>query len=171
MEFISSSISSACLDVLSKFGTIIVALLGLLKAICEYDDHLKRQKIQFLLDFGKKYTEDKDIQEVVRFLENLEDDNMYCRNKMNDNNLTYTEEAISIHSIEMYMRFIEELELLIRSGSVSESAALNLFGHYTTILDKYNSRWPKLNYDNMFWNVYRSFVKRAKNFNYNNVSI
>ena len=71
----------------------------------------------------------------------------------------------------MFMRFIEELELLIRSDSVSESAALNLFGHYTIVLDKFNSRWPTLSYNSKFWNVYRSFVARAKNFDYNNVLV
>ena len=170
MNIIICSIFNAGIDLLFKFATLIVALLGLLKAFCEYEDHLKRQKTQYLLDFGKKYTEDKEIKEVVHFLEKLEDDNMYCSEKMKEN-MTYTEDAINIHSIEMYMRFIEELELLIRSGSVTESAALNLFGYYTTILDKYNSRWPTLNYGEKYWNVYRSFVKRVKKFNYNNVSL
>ena len=168
MDYITSSICSESLDLISKLGATIVGLLGLLIAFLEYENYLKRQKIQYLLDFGKKYTEEN-ITNTVKFLEQLEDNHMYCCDKME--NSAYTETAINIHCVEMYMRFIEELELLIRSGSVSESAALNLFGYYTIILDKFNTRWPTLGYNNKYWNVYRSFVKRAKNFNYGNVSI
>lgn len=142
----------------------------MIKGLIEYEDYKRRNRIQYLLDFGKKYTEDKMINEVIIFLENLEDNHLYKQDCMDSNN-TYNEEAISIHSIEMFMRFIEELELLIRGSAISESAALNLFGHYTTILDKYNMRWPNLDYNEKYWTVYRDFVSKAKRFDYKNVVI
>ena len=104
------------------------------------------------------------------FLEELEDDNMYKQEFLTPNN-TYMKEALSIHSLEMFMRFIEELELLIRGSAISETAALNLFGHYTIILDQYNMRWPKLGYKEKYWNVYRDFVEKAKKFDYKNVTV
>lgn len=157
------------LKTLLEFITVIIALLTFCKGVCEYSDYLKRKRIQYLLDFGRKYTEDKDIGEVIVFLEHLEDDNQYKCIQMKDG--SYDEDVISIHKIEMFMRFIEELELLIRVNSISESAALNLFGHYTTILDKYYSRWPKLGYEKKYWNVFRSFVEKAKKFDYNSISV
>lgn len=152
-----------------EFITAFVALLTMCRGFCEYSDFLKRKRIQYLLEFGRKYTEDNDIREVIEFLEHLEDDNQYENGHMS--NGSYSETALSIHKIEMFMRFIEELELLVRAKSVSESAALNLFGHYTTILDRFHSRWPTLGYDKKYWNVYRSFVAKAKRFDYNAISV
>lgn len=157
-------------EFLLRIFASIVGVLSLYIAYDKYQDYLKRNRVQYLLEFGKKYTEDKEIKEVVEFMEQLESHHMYMANEMNEDN-TYKESALKIHSIEMFMRFIEELELLIRAGSISESAALNLFGHYTTILDKYHKRWPDLEYEKDFWNVYRSFVDKAKKFDYKNVTI
>lgn len=161
----SISITELC----SLIGTL-TAIITAFVAICKYSEYIRKERIQYLLDFGNKYISDPEIKEVVLFLENLEDDSMYksyCFAKDG----SYRECALPIHSIEMFMRFIEELELLIRSGAVSESAALNLFGHYTTILDRYHSRWPKLGYNEKYWNIYRDFVKKAKNFDYKNISL
>ena len=151
--------------------TILATIFGLFKAISEYDEHKRSSSIKFLLDFGKKYTENEDIVEVVKFLEKLEDDNQYMKEYMNENDNTYKDEALDIHKIEMFMRFIEELELLIRGDSISESATLYLFGYYTTILEKYHGRWPKLKYNEKYWNIYRDFVKKANKFDYTNVHI
>lgn len=159
------SVSEICslIGALTAFVTAFIA-------VCKYEEHVEKERTQYLLDFGKKYTLDPEIKEVIMFLEELEDNNMYKQEYLTTNN-TYTEEALSIHSLEMFMRFIEELELLIRSKAISESAALNLFGHYTTILDKYNMRWPRLGYKEKYWNVYRDFVEKAKKFDHNNVTV
>lgn len=141
-----------------------------LVTFCKYEESVERKRIQYLLDFGNKYTSDNEIKEVLVFLENLEDDNMYKKEYLTPNN-TYSEEALSIHSLEMFMRFIEELEILIRGKAISESAALNLFGYYTIILDKYHGRWPQLKYEKEFWNVYRTFVEKAKNFDYKYITL
>ena len=156
-------------EICSLIGALTASITAFI-GICKYNDYVRRGHIQYLLEFGNKYTKDPDITEVILFLEKLEDDNMYRKEFLTSNN-TYTEEALTLHSLEMFMRFIEELELLIRGGAISESAALNLFGHYTTVLDKYNKRWPNLKYDEEYWNVYRSFVEKAKKFNYNSVMI
>ena len=151
--------------------TIIVAIFGLYKGIHEYDNHLKKDRIRYLISFGEKYTSNQDIKDVVCFLEELEDNNQYKSELFNIHDNTYKEAALSIHSLEMFMRFIEELELLIRCGAISESSALYLFGHYTEILDRYQSRWPSIKYNEEYWTVFRSFVERAKHFNYNNVKV
>ena len=170
MEELLLTICYIDLDSLQNIIVIIASVYGVVKGVYEYENHVTRQKVQYLLDFGNKYVEDEQIGKVLDFLEKLEDDHMYGSDFFTENG-TYKDEALSIHSIEMYMRFIEELELLIRSGSISESATLNLFGHYTTILHKYNTRWPKLKYNEKYWNVYRYFVNRAINFDYNNVTV
>ncbi len=158
------------LKTLADIVMSVTAIVTIVLAFCEFNEHKRRNSIQYLLSFGKRYTENEEIKNVIIFLEGLEDDNMYKSEFLKPDN-TYNEDALPIHCIEMFMRFIEELELLIRGGVVSESATLNLFGHYTTILDKYNKRWPSLKYDEKYWNVYRSFVEKAKRFNYNNVMI
>lgn len=106
-----------------------------------------------------RYTTDSDINSVIKYLEALEDDE------------NTSLDSPTIHQLEMFMHFIEELQLLIKGGSVSKSAALNLFGHYTTVLDKYQSKWPELGYDEKYWNVYREFVDKAKNFDYKYITV
>lgn len=156
-------------DICSICGAL-TAIMTALVTFCKYEESVERKRIQYLLDFGNKYTSDNEIKEVLVFLENLEDDNMYKKEYLTPNN-TYSEEALSIHSLEMFMRFIEELEILIRGKAISESAALNLFGYYTIILDKYHGRWPQLKYEKEFWNVYRTFVEKAKNFDYKYITL
>jgi hypothetical protein len=159
------SVSDIC-SIIGAFTAFTTAFI----AVCKYEEHVEKERIQYLLDFGNKYTSDPEIKEVIMFLEELEDDNMYKQEFLTPNN-TYMKEALSIHSLEMFMRFIEELELLIRGSAISETAALNLFGHYTIILDQYNMRWPKLGYKEKYWNVYRDFVEKAKKFDYKNVTV
>ena len=161
----SISITEFC----SLIGTLTAVTTAFI-AICRYEEYTRKERIHYLLDFGNKYISDPEIKEVVRFLEELEDNNLYKKESLKSDN-TYEEKVLSIHSIEMYMRFIEELELLIREKAISESAALNLFGYYTTILDKYHGRWPQLQYEKDFWNIYRSFVDKAKKFDYKNITV
>lgn len=155
-------------EICSLIGAF-TALITVLVTLCKYEEHIERDRIRYLLDFGNKYTSDPKIVEVINFLEGLEDDEMYKKECMVNN--TYNETALPIHNIEMFMRFIEELELLIRSGAISGSAALNLFGYYTTILDKYHKRWPNLKYEEKYWNIYRAFVDKAKKFDYNKIQL
>ena len=159
-----------CSKTLIEIAMAIVTLLTFCKGICEYEEHLRRNRTKLILDFSERYMKDKRIQQVVKFLEELEDDNMYKKDDMDKNN-TYNEKAISIHDIEMFMHFIEEIQLLIKSNSISESAALNLFGHYTTILDKYHTRWPRLCYNEKFWTEFREFANKAKKFDYKNITL
>ena len=130
-------------------GTTI-AVVTLCKGLYEYQGHQKRQRIQYLIDFGKKYTENKDIVEVVEFLEELEDNN--------------TEgQAPDIHKVEMYMRFFEELQLLIEKKAINKKDTHYLFGHYTTILKKeWESYWPDLGYNETYWKAFRAFADEAE---------
>lgn len=158
------------LKYLAEAIPLVVALYTVFKGVCEYNDYRRRERIKYLLSFGEKYTSNDEIKDVLLFLEKLEDDNMY-KNDCIEEDGSYKDSALPVHYIEMFMRFIEELELLIRGNAISESAALNLFGYYTTILDKYNMRWPKLGYKEKYWNVYRDFVEKAKKFDYKNVTV
>ena len=111
-------------------------------------EHQKRQRIQYLIDFGKKYTENEDIVEVVEFLEKLEENN--------------TENVPAIHKVEMYMRFFEELQLLIEKKAIDKKEAHYLFGHYTTILkEKWELYWPTLGYNERYWKAFRACADKA----------
>lgn len=144
---------------IAQILTAIIAYLGVCKGFREYKEIQKQKRIQYLLDFGKRYTENNDITDVIKCLESLEDNREYdCSN-------------VDIHKVELYMRFIEELELLIESNSVDESAALYLFGYYTKILEDNQHKWQNLNYNKEYWNKFREFTKKTKNFNYKNATL
>ena len=62
--------------------TALVAIITMIRGLCEYENYKRKNQIQYLLEFGKKYTEDENLKEVVTFLECLEDDNMYKQDCM-----------------------------------------------------------------------------------------
>lgn len=146
----------------SIFLSVLTIVAPIIWGAYEFREHVEQQRIQYFIDFGRKYTEDKDIAIVIEYLEYL--DHLKRFPKANIKPV----DKPSSHQVEMYMRFFEELELMIRSEAVSESGAIYLFGYYTPLIKQdWKSKWPTLKYDQPCWSVYRDFAKRAEKFNYN----
>lgn len=71
------SICSLTITEICSLIGVITAAVSAIFAICKYKEHVKQERIRYLLDFGNKYTSDLEIKEVITFLEQLEDDKMY----------------------------------------------------------------------------------------------
>lgn len=154
MCYISQWLNCQTLQVIAQSGTAIVAIFSIYAGFQKYKENQKSKRIQYLLDFGKRYKEDSDIMSVANILAELEDNpNTDCSN-------------ITVYEVEMYMRFFEELELLIENTAVEESDAIYLFGHYTKVLENYHDRWPTLGYEEEYWSKFRRFVNRTKKYNF-----
>lgn len=148
-------------------GTAIT-IITLIKGLCEYLEHVKRQRIQYLLDMGRKYSANENITNVVRCLEKL------STKEEKDKKTTIRNTELDIHDIEMFMRFIEELQMLIDAHVVNESATLYLFGFYVKTFDEHHIRFEKLDdYGEAHWGAFMKFVKNVKNsdFKYKDVTL
>lgn len=156
--------SSSCIANISTILEVAIAFAALLISVYEYHEHMKRQRIQYLLDMGRKYSADQSIVNVVRQLE-----------KIGTNKKTQIQSIdLNIHDIEMFMRFIEELQMLIDANVVNKSATLYLFGFYVNTFDMYHAKFKELSdYDEDHWGAFMKFAENAKKFkfNYQNIII
>ena len=157
---ILGSSTSEVTNIITIIGTVI-AIFTLWKGIHEYQEHMKRQRIQYLLDMGRKYSEDKSITKVVNCLEKLSTEEEKSKTT------TIKNTDLDIHDIEIFMRFIEELQMLIDAKVVNKPATLYLFGFYVKTFDKHHIRFEKLDdYNETYWGAFIKFAKSANEFNY-----
>lgn len=64
------------------------------------------------------------------------------------------------HDATVFLRYFEELELLIRSKSINENIVYNLFFFYIDAFDKQRHKWKEINYNSNRWIVFRDFYNR-----------
>lgn len=133
----------------AEIVTCFLACLAFILSYFEYRNHKKQERINILSQFSIRYTTDKDICAVVKYLENLEE----------GKNETIPE----LHKIEMFMRFFEEIYCLIQVKSLKENIVYYMFGHYVLLFAEAKDKLPKeLEYDKGFWVLFRNFVERMK---------
>ena len=66
------------------------------------------------------------------------------------------------HDVEMFMRFFEELELLIRAKSIDEKVVSYMFFHYVQTFDRLKDKWRNVEYDSEDWRLFHDFHARMK---------
>ena len=99
---------------------IILASLTLIGTIYEYESHRERVKAEVLGQYNERYSRDEHINKVVPFL--IED-------IMNRKVV-----APSVHNVEMFMRFFEEMELQIEKDRLDAESVYKLFSYYAYTL-------------------------------------
>lgn len=142
---------------------IITAVL----AVIQFSMYKKQEKTQLLLKYNERYSHDKNIEIVVRYMLNY---------NMNEEYNPYP------YPLEMFMRFFEELEVQITEDKLKTQEVENLFAYYAVmnaillskkgnniatgidynvevILQHYNCHF-KSNEENESWERYVSFVNR-----------
>ena len=135
---------------LAEIITCCLAGFAFLLSWKEFQNHKKRERINIITQFSKRYTEDCHIKNVVQYLESLED-------KKEDLN------PPNIHDIEMFMRFFEEISCLVKANSIKENITYYMFGHYLLIFAENIDKMPKeLEYDKGVWTLFRDFVDTMK---------
>ena len=136
---------------LAEIITCIIAFLAFILSYKEYRGHKKRERINILTQLSVRYTTDSNICSVVKYLEQMED-------KLDDSNIP------DIHQIEMFMRFFEEVDCLIRAGALKENIVYYMFGHYVLLFAENIDKLPKeLGYNKGFWVLFRNFVDKMRN--------
>ena len=66
------------------------------------------------------------------------------------------------HEVEMFMRFFEELELLIVSKAIDEKIVSYMFYYYLHTFEKYKDQWQNVGYEDKEWNLFHEFMDRMK---------
>ncbi len=137
-------------DTMGVFG-FIVAIISLAVSFGQFKLHRKQMKTELLSKYCARYCIDKDIQSVVKFLEQQEGLVLHKQVDKPDD-----------HEVEMFMRYFEELELLTRSKSIDEKVVSYMFFYYLQTFCKLKDNWKNIDYDSEDWKVFHEFVERMK---------
>ena len=62
----------------------------------------------------------------------------------------------------MFMRFFEELELLIVADTIDEKIVSYMFFYYLQIFEKHKEEWKNIGYENKEWKIFHDFMHRMK---------
>ena len=100
---------------MAELGSLILTAIGLIYAICQYNTHVGEVKTQLLLKYNERYMSDITITKVVNYIV-----------KQNIN----VSEIPTLHEKELFMRFFEELYILIEDGQLPKDKVYYLFSYY-----------------------------------------
>ena len=144
-------------------------------AVAEYQNHKKEQRIILLGKYNQRYSTDKNIQKVVRWMLKVAILNSEGDIVGADPYKSYSKP--DIHEKEMFMRFFEELYLHIKNGGVEKRQACLFFSYYAIKFDEIKDyRLDISDYKSMeeleneksedqiskYWTSYRCFVEEMK---------
>ena len=135
---------------------IIMAIFAAITLICtftEYRYHRKREKANVLGQYNERYSKDEHVNKVVDYIIRYMDNNV-------------VNQLPSVHDVEMFLRFFEEMEIQIKENRMDENHVHTLFSYYAIkMADNINIRnnLGLIDYDNSNnWNEFKSFVDRMK---------
>jgi len=141
------------MDISGVLGILgfVIAIISLLVSFCQYKLHKRQLKTELLSKYCVRYSVNQEISSVVKYLEKEEGLNLKKGGEMPDD-----------HEVEMFMRFFEEIELLIRSNSIDEKVVSYMFYFYLQTFDKLKDNWPNIDYGSEDWKVFHEFNARMK---------
>jgi len=148
-------VGSVTLDQFSDFISAFVACLAFCIATTEYYLHKDSNQARVLTEYNQRYSTDPIITKVVRFLHE-KDSGEYSYFKPTSND------------VELFMRFMEELEIQIERKRLNESDICCLFFYYAHYLGTEEEIRKELgisDYDNpMAWDKFKKVVKRYEKY-------
>lgn len=133
--------------------SIAIAVFSLLVSIWQYKIHKRQLKTELFSKYCTRYSINSDICAVVKYLEKEEGLNVTDKNNVSKPN---------DHQVEMFMRFFEELELLIRSDSLDEEIVSYMFYYYLQTFSRLKENWKNIEYDSENWKIFHQFMDRMK---------
>jgi len=128
-----------------------VAIVSLIVSFGQYKLHRKQMKTELLSKYCARYNIDKCIISVVKYLEKEEGLTHKCNVREPDD-----------HEVELFMRYFEELELLIRAKSIEEKVVSYMFYHYVDTFVKLKDKWRNVDYESNDWKVFHEFYARMQ---------
>lgn len=116
------------ISAVSEFLTFILGLVAFVVTVIGYKQSVKNKKSEVLAEYNARYTDNCHIRQVVKY---------YLERNADDKPTLYDK--------EMFLRFFEELELMIERGYLDLEDVRNLFSYYFIVI------WSADN-DSFFWN-------------------
>lgn len=113
--------------------------------------HKKQLRTELLMNYSVRYCTNEDISSVVKYLEQEEGLKLHKKVEIPDD-----------HEVEMFMRFFEELELLIVAKAIDAKIVFYMFYFYLHTFEKHKDMWKNVGYEDNEWKVFREFVDRMK---------
>ena len=132
----------------------VVSIIALIVSYWQYKLHRKQLKTELLTKYNVRYSIDKDISKVVKYLEQEEGLQLHEKVDIPDE-----------HEVEMFMRFFEELELLIKAKAIDEKIVSYMFFYYLQSFEKHKDKWENVGYEDKEWKVFHEFLNRMKKLN------
>lgn len=108
----------------------IITVIAAIWAIIEFLQHKKNKKCEILAHYHERYANDHHIDKVLHY---------YLRTK--DNKDGKKSDVPDVHDREMFLRFFEEIELMIQRNYIRKSDVKKLFIFYFMVLWRSNSFW------------------------------
>ena len=136
-----------------KAVEILLSLIPILLVVKEYLAYKERERANTLVLFNERYSNDKNIKEVVEYLIMYED---YKTKR----GLLYPSPSPSVYQKEIFLRFFEELQIAIEAKSLSKNIVYDMFAHYALVADKH--KYFVSDYNNNCWHRFHSFIKEMK---------
>lgn len=145
MSFISFSIE--VLALLASLLTASIATAAFIYTKKEYRLHMKKEQAQALSKFNERYSSDKNIEIVVKYLIGEREG---------------AEVVIpTTYQLELFLRFFEELEYAISQKMLDEKHTFDMFSYYAlTAFDSEELFLEDL--DETCWNRFLAFIERMK---------
>ncbi len=141
--------------ILASLATIVAIVI----AVFQYFTIRKQNKLELLTKYNARYCINEDMGRVIKYLEKYDG--------LNHHGEVYKPDD---HQVEMFMRFFEEIELLIKQNAMEEEAVYYMFSYYVLKFEDIIKEWPHIEYNTKNWKEFHEFVARMKKINkkYNN---
>ena len=143
------------LDTITNVAEIIIALaavFGIFFNIKQQRTMMKQIKTEVFIRYCSKYPMNKEVSNVVKYLEEIEG--------LNHNSTVANPDG---HDVEIFMRFFEEIEYHIRAKIMDEQMVYDMFSYYLFVFEKNKEKFNITDYDSDSWSYYRNIVKRLEN--------
>ncbi|MBR5039322.1 MAG: hypothetical protein IKX65_11465 [Prevotella sp.] len=143
--------STFCIGSIAEWLTAFIALGALIFSYVQIKNYKKQGRIELLSDYNKRFCANEELKVVGKYLE-----------KECGLNHHYNVPEPDDHQVEMFMRFFEEIELLINEGAMDEETVYYMFSYYALEFDKKKNKWKRVDYESGNWKIFRMFINRMK---------
>lgn len=146
-------------NALGSISSALIALSVALYGIFQFDRHIKEKKTEILAIYNQRYSTDKNIEKVVRWIIDNLDDN----GKLKTVDPCEKNDIPGIYEKELFMRFFEEMYLQISQGKINKEDAKRLFSYYALKFNEYDRFHSDItDYGSEDWHYYNKFICMMK---------
>ena len=138
------------MEILEILG-FVVTIISLIIAFWQYSLYKRQMRIEQLSKYSARFCKNSSTIALAKYLNSADDGKLTDKEKIPDN-----------YDIEIFMRYFEELELLIRAKSIDEKLVSYMYSHYIIKFDDLKTKWSKVKYSSDKWKIFRELVSRMR---------